>query len=376
MIAHKIDRKSGQNSFKALARYVAAAKEDNEKLGDLWIENCELASTIEDLELAIVEIENTQKHNTRVKGDRSYHLVISFAEGEVPDQEAMKDIEKSFATALGFEDHERIIGTHTNTDNYHMHVAINRIHPRTYKVHTPYYDFDALEKTRLEMEVKYGLIRTSARGEVLDRQNPKARDYEANTFEVSFSTYVKDYADELLKIRENAKTWPEFHEGLAEYSLELKKRGNGLVFKEMDGPRMEKASTVHRDFSRAAMEGRFGPYQAPAMEPERSGRRDRYERRPLYDRHRKSDQWVNYKKQLGKPGSKHSWKSFLTGQAHLDRAAIEMLKGEEAMLSLMGLGSRRQPGILEKHFGLKLQKQKPKTPRQSKDKEMDKGRDR
>ncbi|MGH0004753.1 TraI/MobA(P) family conjugative relaxase [Pseudovibrio ascidiaceicola] len=353
MIAHKIDRKSGQNSFKALARYVAAAKEDNEKLGDLWIENCELASTKDELELAIVEIENTQKHNTRVKGDRSYHLVISFAQGEVPELAALKDIEKSFAKALGFEEHERIIGTHTNTDNFHMHVAINRIHPKTYKVHVPYYDFDALERTRLEMEVKYALTRTNAKGEVLDKTNPKARDYEANTYEVSFSTYVKDYKQELLKIRENSKTWPEFHEGIAAYSLELKKRGNGLVFKELDGPRLEKASTVHRDFSKKALEDKFGPYQAPEKDLSKAKRKDRYERRPLYERHRQTDLWKKFTDQLSKPKRKrkHSWKSFLTDYAQLNHAAIEMLKGEEAMLSLMGLGSKRQTGLLEKHFG-------------------------
>ncbi|SDR45067.1 TraI/MobA(P) family conjugative relaxase [Pseudovibrio sp. Tun.PSC04-5.I4] len=364
MIAHKVGRKSGANSFKALARYVAGAREDNEKLGDLWIENCELASTKEDLDLAIVEIENTQGHNTRVKGDRSYHLVISFAEGEVPELEVLRDIEKSFAKALGFEEHERIIGTHTNTDNYHMHVAINRIHPETYKVHTPYYDFDALEKTRLEMELKYGLTRTNAKGEALDKANPKARDYEANTYEVSFSTYVKDYKDELLKIRQTSKTWPEFHEGIAAYSLELKKRGNGFVFKELDGPRMEKASTVHRDFSKKSMEDKFGPYQAPTKELDPSKRKDRYERRPLKERHKNTELWGSYKKQLGKKKGKHSWRSFLNAHVQLNHAAVEMLKGEEAMLSLMGLGSRRQPKQLKER--LKRQGQRDKTTQKSK----------
>ena len=361
MIAHKIDRQSGKNSFKALARYIAAAKEENEKLGDLWIENCDLATSKEDLEVAIVEIENTQAQNTRVKGDRSYHLVISFAEGEVPDLKTMKDIEKSFAKALGFEEHERIVGTHTNTDNYHMHVAINRIHPKTYKVHTPYRDFETLEQVRLEMEKKYGLTRTNAKGEALDKTNQKARAYEANTYEVSFSTYVKDYKDELLKIREGSKSWEEFHAGLAAYSLELKKRGNGLVFKQMGGPRAEKASTVHRDFSKKSMEDKFGPYKSSGKDIEAVPAKDRYERKPLYERHRNTDLWGDFKAQLGKPKSKYSWKSFLTSQLQLNRAAVEMLKGEEAMLSLMGLGSRRQPGLLEQYLDGKLQKQKQKT---------------
>ncbi|WNZ54078.1 relaxase/mobilization nuclease domain-containing protein (plasmid) [Microbulbifer sp. MKSA007] len=358
MIAHKIARKSGKNSFKALARYVAAAKEENEKLGDLWIENCSFASSLEDLDHAIVEIENTQAHNTRVKGDRSYHLVISFAEGEVPELDVLKDIEKAFAKELGFEEHERIIATHTNTDNFHMHVAVNRVHPTTYKVCTPYRDFETLERVRLEMEKKHDLTRTNAKGEALDKKNPKARDYEANTFEVSFSTYVKDYQSELLKIRENAKTWAELHEGIAAYSVELKKRGNGLVFKEMEGHRTEKASNVHRDFSKKALEDKFGPYQAPEKDLSQEQRKDRYERRPLYDRHRQSDLWEKFTDQLSKPKPKHSWRAFLREQSTLNRAAVEMIKGEEAMLSLMGLGSRRQPGLLEQHLGIKLKQNK------------------
>lgn len=361
MIAHRIKRTSSQNSFKVLARYVAAAKEENEKLGELWVENFDLATTKEDLDLAIVEAENTQSHNTRVKGDRSYHLVISFADGEVPDQDVLKDIEQSFAKALGFEEHQRIIATHTNTDHLHMHVAINRIHPQTYKVHTPYYDFDALERTRLEMEKKHGLVRTNAKGEAQEKSNPNARDYEANTFEVSFSTYVKDYKDELLKIRETAKTWEELHQGIAAYSLELKRRGNGLVFKEIDGSRMEKASTVHRDFSKKSLEEKFGPYQAPKIELDASKRKDKYERRPLYDLHRNTDLWQSFKRQLGKPKAKHSWRSYLNAQTQLNHSAVEMLKGEEAMLSLMGMGSRRQPGLLEEHLGIRLDRQKAKA---------------
>ncbi len=125
----------------------------------------------------------------------------------------------------------------------------------------------------------------------------------------------------------------------------------------MAGNGTEKASVVRREFSKKSMEDKFGPFRAPKKETakqNRKDRKDRYERRPLYKRHRSTSHWKRFMYQLGKPGSKHNWKSYLRSQAQLNKAAIEMIKGEEAILAAMGLGSGRQPGLLEEHFGIRL----------------------
>ena len=126
MISKKHDRKS-PGSFKDLAIYIADAKENGEKLDDLWIVNSTAGEDIRELDLAIMEIQLHQDTNTRVTTDKSYHLIVSFREGEKPDTEALKDIDKEFAKALGFEEHPRIVATHANTENFHMHIAYIRL---------------------------------------------------------------------------------------------------------------------------------------------------------------------------------------------------------------------------------------------------------
>ncbi|MBF4377214.1 relaxase/mobilization nuclease domain-containing protein, partial [Vibrio anguillarum] len=78
---------------------------------------------------AISEVLATQQSNTRAKNDKTYHLIISFRSGEQLEQGVLSEIEKRVCDSLGFSDHQRISAVHNDTDNLHMHVAINKIHP-------------------------------------------------------------------------------------------------------------------------------------------------------------------------------------------------------------------------------------------------------
>ncbi len=57
--------------------------------------------------------------------------MVSFREGERPTREQLADIEDRLCGALGFAEHQRVSAVHQNTDNWHMHIAINKVHPRT-----------------------------------------------------------------------------------------------------------------------------------------------------------------------------------------------------------------------------------------------------
>ena len=84
MIAKKTSIKRARGAA-ALAKYISAAKEKGEKLEDFWLSNCNAGEKIEDLDIAIKEMQATQSRNQRSKSDPNYHLVVSFAEGEKPD---------------------------------------------------------------------------------------------------------------------------------------------------------------------------------------------------------------------------------------------------------------------------------------------------
>ena len=108
---------------------------------------------------AVKEILATQARNTRSRGDKNYHLVVSFPEGERPTREQIEDIEDRLCAALGFEEHQRVSAVHQNTDNWHLHVAINKVHPRTFRNIEPFRDHYRLQEACAELEIRHGLTR-------------------------------------------------------------------------------------------------------------------------------------------------------------------------------------------------------------------------
>jgi hypothetical protein len=46
---------------------------------------------------------------------------------------------------------------HHDTDHLHLHVAINRVHPRTAKAHCPSFSKLVLDRVCVELETEYGL---------------------------------------------------------------------------------------------------------------------------------------------------------------------------------------------------------------------------
>jgi len=118
-----------------------------------------LDSGDDEYQLAIKEVEDTQSLNTRTAKEKTYHLIISFR----PEDEAFltpeifRQIEVEFAAALGFEEHQRHCGVHKNTDNLHLHVAYNQIHPVKRTRHEPYRDFAKRDQLCRQLELKYGL---------------------------------------------------------------------------------------------------------------------------------------------------------------------------------------------------------------------------
>ena len=62
------------------------------------------------------------------------HWVMSWQENEAP---ARKQAKKS-SGAHGLEAHQTIVAAHINTANFHVHIAVNRVHPLTEKVVQPH----------------------------------------------------------------------------------------------------------------------------------------------------------------------------------------------------------------------------------------------
>jgi hypothetical protein len=240
------------------AEYIMDTEEDGEKLAWYRITHCESDVPA----MAIAEILVTQSENTRTRADKTYHLVISFREEEAPTREQLEDIEDTICEGLGLGEHQRISAVHQNTENLHLHIAINKIHPRNFRIIEPYYPYLKLDRLCQELEIKHGLEQDNRIGQ--GQGKGKASEMEAHTGEQSLLSWIQEHLGESLKhIQETGQSWQDVHALLAEHDLVIKPRGAGLVIVTEDGKQGVKASAVDRGLSFKSLTERFGEYQPP-----------------------------------------------------------------------------------------------------------------
>ncbi len=262
----KLDNPQSDN-IQRLGHYIADTKNNGEKCMLVWSEGCFAG---DDFELALDEIKATQACNRRTSKEKTYHLIVSFRPEDAPklNEDKLREIEKSFAETLGFQHHERVCAVHTNTANLHMHVAYNMINPRTKARHDPGWDKIKRDKLCRQLEKEYGLAVDPGRDP--NAQHPKlsqkSRTFETKTGLKSFESYVLERGATIREILENAENWQHLQKQLAWHGLTIRLRGNGCVLSAVDSPIKGnlhiKASSIGREFSRAALEKRFGNYQA------------------------------------------------------------------------------------------------------------------
>ena len=249
----------------------------------------------DDYELAIQEVADTQALNTRTTQEKTYHLIVSFRpEDETRlTPEAFKAIEERFAQALGLSEHQRHCGVHVNTENMHMHVAYNLIHPEKLTRVEPWRDYIKRDKLCRELEKEYGLVIDNGRDKAQEQGlGERAAAVEAHTGRQSFEGYARDQGEAILAILENARSWEDVHCAFARHGLELKPRGAGLVVKDRHGRHMAKASAVHRDLSLKKLEARFGVFQEPRGKMPESERR--YGAAPLQKAPNRNQLWQEF----------------------------------------------------------------------------------
>ncbi|SEO19161.1 Relaxase/Mobilisation nuclease domain-containing protein [Nitrosospira multiformis] len=254
MIAKHIPMKSARrSSFRELVAYITHAKDKAVRIGEVRVTNCHQ----QEAQDAVLEVLATQLQNQRACSDKTYHLLISFPAGDSPSAEALRGIEDEVCNALGFGEHQRVSATHTDTDNLHIHVAINKIHPKTLAIHNPYCDYKALGAVCERLEHVHGLIHTNHQTIAPGARN-RALDVEYLAGVESLLGWIQR---ECLEELRQAQSWGELHEHLRRNGLALQERGNGLVVSDQEG-RTVKASSIARDLSKAQLEKRFGPFEA------------------------------------------------------------------------------------------------------------------
>lgn len=293
MIAHHIARKAGTSPYARLGCYILDIKHPTDeqafdrlvgyvvdrvgaghRVVAAQVTNC----ADDDLEMAITEIELVQARNTRSQSDKSYHLVISFPEGERPSLKQLRDIEDHLVAAIGFAEHQRISAVHDDTDNLHVHVAINKVHPKTLKNVAPHNDYPKLMAACRELELRHNLvpdnhglasdqIRNLGQEAEPTRRPERAKTMEAHSGRQSLSGWIATHARaDILTVAATASSWEAVHEAFARYGLELRPKAAGLVAGVPGTKTWVKASSIDRGLSAKALTDRLGAYQAQAYD--------------------------------------------------------------------------------------------------------------
>lgn len=286
MIAKHVSMRSlGKSDFAGLANYITDAQSKDHRLGQVLLTNCSAAT----LPVAIEEVLATQHINTRAKSDKTYHLIVSFRVGEQPSADTLKAIEERISAGLGYGEHQRISAVHHDTDNLHVHIAINKIHPTRHTIHEPYYPHRTLAELCEVLERDYNLERDN---HIPNQRGAAARaaDMERHAGVESLVGWIKR---ECLEEIRGATSWAELHQVMRDNGLELRARGNGLVIEAGDGT-SAKASTLARDLSKSALEARLGGFEAAPERREAQEKRS-YRKDPVRLRIDTTELYARYK---------------------------------------------------------------------------------
>ncbi|HAU0949077.1 TPA: TraI/MobA(P) family conjugative relaxase [Legionella pneumophila] len=342
MIIRHIPMKTARlSSFSGLVAYITNPQDKQERVGRIRISNC---SSI-DPAWAVQEVLATQAKNQRAKADKTYHLLISFAPGEYLSDERLHQIEERIISSIGFKEHQRISTVHHDTDNLHIHVAINKIHPKTLNMIEPYRAYKTFAQVATELEIEFGLKVTNHQSRKSHSEN-LADDMEHHSGIESFINWMKRHCTDAI---EAADSWSEVHQVLASHGVIMKLRGNGFVFCDKHGL-MIKASSVSRQFSKQHLLSRLGAFIPTSLQDEPLSQ-NTYRYEPLHQSKAHATLYARYREE------RQNNKTLLSGQLKTLRLAktkaITQAK-KRASLKRAALKLMKMPVIQKKYLYSKI----------------------
>ena len=276
MIARHLEMQDARKSrFARLAQYITSGVA-GERVGAVRVTNC--LSDPNCMKAVVAEVLATQDCNRRTTKDKTFHLLVSFRTGEKPTDDVLAAIEQRLCDSIGLGEHQRISAVHVDTDNVHLHVAINKIHPERLTICEPYRDYDKMARVCEALEAEYGLQVDNHEARKCPSEN-RADDMEHHSGLESLIGWIK--RSDLPAKLEAAENWEQLHALCQQNGLTARLQGNGLVFESSSSGITVKASTISRKLSKAKLEARLGAF-VPAVQQQAPKRQ--YQPRPLKTR--------------------------------------------------------------------------------------------
>jgi hypothetical protein len=226
--------------------------------------------------------------NPRCK-DALCHYELAWPPGERPSRPQWMDCASYTLNALGYQDHQYMVVAHDDKKHFHIHIMVNKVHPETFKAHTPYRNWLTLDAAMRVLEARYGWTHTDGptRWDEESKQAVRASYSERNALrtaqqqptgaaakfehyhdEESLQTYMRREVAPLVRTlltRQNVR-WEVLHTFLAKYHLRIEKgEAGGYTVLAADHNIRVKASDVFRNnfagrVNRETTESVLGPW--------------------------------------------------------------------------------------------------------------------
>jgi Relaxase/Mobilisation nuclease domain/Large polyvalent protein-associated domain 7 len=270
--------KSKAHNVRALADYIAGPKAGGagqkvEHRGALNLLNLDHEEQVQEM-IDLAELAKRSPQPVQ-------HWIMSWREGEQPTSTQADQAAKMFLDEMGLAEHQAIYGLHRDTENWHLHLAVNRVHPETERLATVNNGFDHEVAHRAIARIEHaqgwqredrGLFRVGEDGRV-ERERPRdekerkpsvrARDFEERVGARSAERVAIEDGAPAIRA---ARSWREMHQALADIGMRFERKGSGAILWVGDQP--VKASGAGRDCSMSASQKRLGEFE-PARDAAR-----------------------------------------------------------------------------------------------------------
>lgn len=209
------------------------------------------------------------------------HYVLSWREGERPTPAHIKKAVDLLLDEFGMADHQCLYGLHKDTDNFHLHIMLNRTDPlsgRAERINKGF-DIEALHRAIAQIEHEQGwsreehgryevsnegIVRSESPEKEKVRKPSRIRDAERRTGEKSALSIAQERVPAMAR---EAADWQNFHNKLAGQGMEYRLRGAGAIL--LVGETPVKPSDVDRTLGLSALKKRWGAFESPGSNIEK-----------------------------------------------------------------------------------------------------------
>jgi hypothetical protein len=147
-----------RSSFKRLLNYLTTERDAT--TGDTLLRgDVVLSNNLVGIETAAAEMKALEFFNPRCH-DAVFHYELAWPPGERPSRAEWADAALHTLKQLGFKEHLYVIVAHDDKKHFHIHIMVNKIHPETYRSHTPSFSWLTLDAAVRFLEAKHGWAHT------------------------------------------------------------------------------------------------------------------------------------------------------------------------------------------------------------------------